>query len=76
MEPPGGELRPASTPPAASPAGVRRFDDAVRDILQAALAAAGGKVYGPDGAAALLGLKPTTLQSKLQKYGVRAPAVS
>jgi formate hydrogenlyase transcriptional activator len=36
----------------------------------AALDAAGRKIYGPEGAAALLGLKPTTLQSKLQKYGV------
>ena len=30
----------------------------------------GGKIYGPDGAAARLGLKPTTLQSRMKKLGV------
>jgi transcriptional regulator with GAF, ATPase, and Fis domain len=29
-----------------------------------------GKIYGEDGAAQLLGLKPTTLASKLKKYGL------
>jgi hypothetical protein len=29
-----------------------------------------GRVYGPGGAAALLGLKPSTLQSKMKKLGV------
>jgi PAS domain S-box-containing protein len=29
-----------------------------------------GKVYGTNGAAELLGLKPTTLSSKLKKYGI------
>ena len=31
---------------------------------------AGGRVSGPDGAAALLGLRPTTLYSRLQKLGL------
>lgn len=48
-----------------------RFDDQVRAILQSAMRRTRGKVYGPDGAAALLDLKPTTLRSKLHKYGVR-----
>jgi hypothetical protein len=30
-----------------------------------------GKIYGSDGAAARLGVKPTTLQSKLKKLGIR-----
>ncbi len=34
----------------------------------------GWKIYGDDGAAAHLGIKPTTLQSKLEKYGVRKSA--
>jgi formate hydrogenlyase transcriptional activator len=42
----------------------------MRDLLGRALASCGGRVYGPAGAAALLGLKPTTLQGKLKKYGV------
>lgn len=39
--------------------------------LKSVLDACGGKIYGADGAAAKLGLKPTTLQSKLKKLGVR-----
>ena len=46
------------------------FDEAVRAVLHEALEAAQGKVYGPEGAARRLGLKPTTLQGKLKKYGL------
>jgi formate hydrogenlyase transcriptional activator len=76
---PGPVLRlpelPAGAPPPAvsSPAGPRapgRFDDEVRDLIERALSACGGRVYGPQGAAALLGLKPTTLQGKMRKHGV------
>src|SRR5690606_9713428 len=38
--------------------------------LLAALEQTGGKIYGRDGAAELLDLKPTTLQSKLKKHGI------
>ncbi len=41
-----------------------------RDNLIAALAHTGGRVYGEDGAAELLGLKPTTLASRLKKFGL------
>jgi transcriptional regulator with GAF, ATPase, and Fis domain len=42
---------------------VRRVLDATR-----------GKIYGPDGAAAILGLKPSTLQSRMRKLQIeRAP---
>jgi formate hydrogenlyase transcriptional activator len=47
-----------------------RFDDEVRALIERALAHSGGTVYGPKGAAALLGLRPTTLQGKMRKYGV------
>jgi transcriptional regulator with GAF, ATPase, and Fis domain len=40
--------------------------------LVAALNQAGGKVYGPGGAAELLGMKPTTLASQLKALGIRA----
>jgi transcriptional regulator with GAF, ATPase, and Fis domain len=30
----------------------------------------GGKVYGKGGAAEILGMKPSTLQSRMQKLGV------
>ena len=38
--------------------------------LEQALKDCNGKIYGEDGAAALLGLKPTTLSSKLKKYAI------
>jgi PAS domain S-box-containing protein len=41
-----------------------------RDNIERALAAAGGKVAGKNGAAALLGLKPTTLYSKIKALGI------
>lgn len=41
--------------------------------IQAALKACGGKVYGPNGAANLLGLKPTTLNSRIKTLGVKEP---
>ncbi|RMF80467.1 MAG: GAF domain-containing protein [Nitrospirae bacterium] len=50
---------------------VPTFEEGVRALLERALRRSGGKIYGPDGAAALLGLKPTTLQGKLQRYGVQ-----
>ena len=39
--------------------------------LRAALATCHGKVYGPDGAARLLGMKPTTLSARLRKLGLQ-----
>lgn len=47
-----------------------RWDDEVRLILGRALDASDGRVYGTGGAAALLGLKPTTLQGKLKRHGL------
>ena len=36
-----------------------------RDGIAAALKQSGGKIFGPGGAAALLGMKPTTLASRI-----------
>ena len=49
---------------------VPTFEEASRRAIEAALDRCAGKIYGPDGAAALLGLKPGTLQSKMRKLGV------
>ncbi len=38
--------------------------------IQAALKNCNGKVFGGDGAAALLGLKPTTLASRIKRYAI------
>jgi transcriptional regulator with GAF, ATPase, and Fis domain len=65
-------LEPPPRPAVASSAGVfETYAAHERSHLQAALDRAGGKVYGAGGAAALLGLKPTTLHSKLKKHGLR-----
>lgn len=47
------------------------FDEMNRRYLDKVLRKTEGKIYGRDGAAHLLGMKPTTLQSKLKKLGVR-----
>jgi transcriptional regulator with GAF, ATPase, and Fis domain len=57
-------LRP---PPILSDAEMRRRE---RDNLLAALERCHGKIYGEGGAAALLGLKPTTLASRLKQMGI------
>ena len=74
MELPAGEgAKP--TPSATSSGSGRVLTDAdVRkleaDNIRAALRAAGGKVYGPGGAADLLGVKPTTLASRMKSLGL------
>jgi transcriptional regulator with GAF, ATPase, and Fis domain len=42
----------------------------VRNI-EKALSRCKGKIYGPDGAAALLGLKPTTLATRIKKMNIQ-----
>ena len=44
-----------------------------RENLLAALGKSGWKVYGPGGAGELLGIKPTTLASRIQKMGLKKP---
>lgn len=45
-----------------------------RENITTALAQSRGKVFGPDGAAALLGMKPTTLASRIKALGLKAKA--
>ena len=45
-----------------------------RADIEQALRLCGGRVFGPDGAAALLGVKPTTLASRIKALGVRRPS--
>jgi transcriptional regulator with GAF, ATPase, and Fis domain len=49
---------------------LERFE---RDNLLHALEAANWKISGPDSAAELLGLKPTTLLSRMTKWGLKRP---
>ena len=41
-----------------------------REMIVQALQACGGKVFGPGGAAELLGVKPTTLASRIKRWGL------
>ncbi len=55
--------------PAAVPR-VRTLADVQRDHIRSVLVQTGGRIYGDQGAAHLLGLKPSTLQSRMQKLGL------
>jgi transcriptional regulator with GAF, ATPase, and Fis domain len=57
--------------PTPTDATILPFAEAERRLLLRALELAGGKIYGDGGAARLLHLKPTTLQAKLKKHGIR-----
>jgi formate hydrogenlyase transcriptional activator len=46
------------------------FDESVVRTIEDALRACGGRIYGARGAAARLGLRPSTLQTKMQKHGI------
>jgi formate hydrogenlyase transcriptional activator len=46
------------------------LDAVQRDHIRCVLKHTRGRIYGKDGAAAILGLKPTTLQSRMKKLGV------
>jgi PAS domain S-box-containing protein len=69
-------LARAATPPDPAPASATPMTEAALrqaevDAVRAALAAAGGRVSGPGGAAEILGVKPTTLYSRLRRMGLR-----
>ncbi|MFT3842764.1 MAG: sigma-54 dependent transcriptional regulator [Myxococcaceae bacterium] len=70
----GASLELSAEPlPIAAPvkaARVEPLNAAIRRSIEAALRDAHGRVYGPHGAAKRLGLKPTTLQSKMKKLGI------
>jgi len=69
-----------SAPPAAGPAQAVGATDGLlteqerrrrdREAIVQALEQSGGKVFGPGGAAELLGVKPTTLASRIRRWGI------
>src|SRR5690606_21733818 len=68
-----GDAPRAATPAAPAPGDggpVLTLEELERRHIAAVLARTNGKLYGPDGAAALLGLKPSTLQSRMKKLGI------
>ncbi len=65
----------ASAPSAEhTPTGPVTLADAERRAIVRALSAAGWRISGARGAAAILDLKPTTLHAKLRKLDIRRPA--
>jgi len=63
--------RKATAIPRSAPASLGDLKRHERDLILDALTRTRGKIYGPDGAAALLGLKPTTLSSKVHRAGLK-----
>ena len=59
-----------ATAPASRPPTETERRDRHRAEIAAALALTGGKVFGPGGAAEMLGLRPTTLASRIRSLGV------
>ena len=59
------------THPKSAPGSLLELKQHERAFILEALARTRGKIYGPDGAAALLGLKPTTLSSKVHRMGLK-----
>ena len=61
-------------PPTSAAASVSTLKDSEREAILRALRESDGVIAGPEGAAARLGLKRTTLQSRMQKLGITRPS--
>ncbi len=73
LQVPRGDLQPAAAQartPAAAPS---TLADAEREHILGVLRETGWVLGGPEGAAARLGMKRTTLQSKMKKLGISRP---
>ncbi len=57
----------------AAVAGAQSLEEVERAHILSTLERTAWKVSGPNGAAAALGLKPTTLESRMKKLGIRRP---
>ncbi len=67
-------LEPVAADPKRAQAARGQLRQAERQAILDALRATGGVVSGPGGAAAKLGVKRTTLQSKMRKLGIFRPS--
>ncbi len=66
-----GDLRAAPPPPTGG--NELSLDEAQREHIRAVLERTGWRVSGPNGAARLLGMKPTTLETRMKKLGIERP---
>ena len=62
--------RPSSSNVAVQPGPFTRLPAEEKAVIEAALLACGGRVYGPSGAAARLGMPRTTLESKIKSLKI------
>src|SRR5262249_59302528 len=62
--------RPAPLPPPAAGGALLGLDEAMARHIEAALTQTHGRIEGPDGAAALLGINPHTPRARMRKLGV------
>ncbi len=67
---PIAEIKSSQPPPKAQKTENQTLEDAEREHILKALKAADWKIAGPAGAAARLGMKRTTLNSKMKKLGI------
>jgi transcriptional regulator with GAF, ATPase, and Fis domain len=63
-------LRTTSAPAVAHQPSFASLDENERACIRRALAVVKGRIHGPQGAAALLGVNPSTLRSRMQKLGI------
>jgi len=70
---PSGELGSQEPPSSTRPKAANVLQEGERDAILRALRESKWVVAGPDGAAAKLGLKRTTLQYKMQKFDLQNP---
>ena len=68
------DLQPKTSRVPSSPRPAPTLKDAEREAILRALRESGGVIAGPGGAAARLGLRRTTLQSKMQRLGIQRPS--
>ena len=61
---------------ASAAASLAPLSEVERAHVQRVLAATGGRIYGAGGAAEILGLKPSTLQSRMRKLGIERGAAA
>ena len=70
LELPGGAAPPPRRPPREREGKLPPLDEVMRQHIQRVLQSTDGRIYGAGGAAAILGIPPSTLQSKMKKLGI------
>ena len=61
------------TPRSSTRSGLATLSEVEREHILAALGSTGWTLEGPDGAARILGLNPSTLRSRMKKHGITRP---